>query len=45
MTSTPTQAWGYGLATIDTAGTVLDVWFPAPALGEPRRATPPPPAS
>ena len=33
MTSAPTQAWGYGLATIDTAGTVLDVWFPAPALG------------
>jgi 2,3,4,5-tetrahydropyridine-2-carboxylate N-succinyltransferase len=33
VTSAPTQAWGYGLATIDTDGTILDVWFPAPALG------------
>ena len=30
MTST---AWGFGLATYDSAGTVLDVWFPEPALG------------
>ena len=35
MTSTPTQSWGYGLATIDNDGTVLDVWFPSPALGGP----------
>jgi 2,3,4,5-tetrahydropyridine-2-carboxylate N-succinyltransferase len=35
-------AWGYGLATYDSAGTVLDVWFPAPALGEtPADATAP----
>jgi 2,3,4,5-tetrahydropyridine-2-carboxylate N-succinyltransferase len=27
------QAWGDGLATIATDGTVLDTWFPAPALG------------
>jgi 2,3,4,5-tetrahydropyridine-2-carboxylate N-succinyltransferase len=26
-------AWGHGLATLDSTGTVLDVWFPAPALG------------
>ena len=39
MTQTPTnapkQAWGFGLATLDSAGTVLDVWFPSPALGGP----------
>ena len=29
-----TPAWGFGLATLDGDGTVLDVWFPAPALGE-----------
>jgi 2,3,4,5-tetrahydropyridine-2-carboxylate N-succinyltransferase len=28
-----TKAWGHGLATIATDGTVLDVWFPAPELG------------
>ena len=32
------RAWGYGLATTvttgSTAGTVLDTWFPEPALGE-----------
>ena len=26
-------AWGLGLATLTDAGTVLDVWYPAPALG------------
>jgi len=26
-------AWGFGLATLDTAGTVLDVWFPKPRMG------------
>ena len=35
MTDVPTTAWGHGLATLDADGTVLDVWFPAPALGEP----------
>ena len=41
MTATPAtpstahrQAWGFGLATLDANGTVLDVWFPSPALGE-----------
>ena len=35
MTDTPTAAWGWGLATLDADDTVLDVWFPEPALGEP----------
>ena len=30
---TDQKAWGFGLATLDGNGTVLDVWFPAPALG------------
>ena len=30
---TPTHAWGSGLATVAADGTVLDTWFPAPALG------------
>jgi len=29
------HAWGHGLATITEDGTVLDTWFPSPALGEP----------
>ncbi|GAA4730393.1 2,3,4,5-tetrahydropyridine-2,6-dicarboxylate N-succinyltransferase [Nocardioides endophyticus] len=37
MTATPSTApstaWGFGLATLDASGTVLDVWFPEPALG------------
>lgn len=28
-----THAWGHGLATIAEDGTVLDTWFPSPALG------------
>jgi len=40
--TTSSTAWGYGLATLDAAGTVLDVWFPAPALGtRPDDALPP----
>ena len=35
------SAWGFGLATYDSAGTVLDVWFPEPALGARSRTTPP----
>lgn len=31
--STPTNAWGYGLATVADDGTVLDTWFPSPELG------------
>ncbi len=31
--TTATSAWGFGLATVDPAGGVLDVWFPQPALG------------
>ena len=30
-----TTAWGHGLATLDADDNVLDVWFPAPALGAP----------
>lgn len=30
---TERAAWGYGLATIADDGTVLDTWFPSPALG------------
>ena len=34
-------AWGFGLATLDSDGVVLDVWFPAPALGSPGDETAP----
>lgn len=27
------RAWGLGLATIENDGTILDVWYPSPALG------------
>ena len=30
---TERAAWGYGLATTSTDGTVLDTWYPSPALG------------
>lgn len=30
-----TKAWGFGLATSSLDGTILDVWYPEPALGEP----------
>jgi 2,3,4,5-tetrahydropyridine-2-carboxylate N-succinyltransferase len=33
--TTTTSAWGFGLATYDADGAVLDVWFPEPALGTP----------
>ena len=32
--TTPTHAWGYGLATLSGNGTVLDTWYPEPQLGE-----------
>lgn len=28
-----TQAWGYGLASVASDGSVLDTWYPAPQLG------------
>ena len=38
-------AWGYGLttsvATGAAAGTVLDTWYPEPALGEPTESAAP----
>jgi len=40
---TPTHAWGFGLATTAEDGSVLDTWYPAPALGEaPADAVAPP---
>ncbi|MFS3129265.1 2,3,4,5-tetrahydropyridine-2,6-dicarboxylate N-succinyltransferase [Nocardioides sp. Bht2] len=33
MTATKTAAHGWGLATLTADDTVLDVWFPSPALG------------
>lgn len=39
-----TSAWGHGLATIAGDGTVLDTWFPAPALGTPPEGVSPVPA-
>jgi 2,3,4,5-tetrahydropyridine-2,6-dicarboxylate N-succinyltransferase len=36
VTETTPSAWGFGLATYDAKGTLLDVWFP-----EPHRGTPP----
>ena len=35
MAESSRSAYGYGLQTIDQDGTVLDTWFPEPALGEP----------
>ncbi|WP_435299562.1 2,3,4,5-tetrahydropyridine-2,6-dicarboxylate N-succinyltransferase [Timonella sp. A28] len=32
--SNPRLAWGVGLASTFSDGTVLDVWYPSPALGE-----------
>jgi len=32
---TSTGAWGFGLATLDPLGAVLDTWYPAPQLGPP----------
>ena len=37
-THQPGSAWGVGLATTTTDGTVLDVWYPAPMLGPARDA-------
>lgn len=33
--NTTRRAWGWGLASVHEGGTVLDAWFPSPALGEP----------
>ena len=33
------SAWGFGLVTTDTHGTILDTWYPAPALGPPQSDT------
>ena len=39
-----TKAWGFGLATLADDGSVLDTWYPAPALGEPPAEVTPPAA-
>ncbi|MEO8261772.1 MAG: 2,3,4,5-tetrahydropyridine-2,6-dicarboxylate N-succinyltransferase [Pseudolysinimonas sp.] len=39
-----TSAWGHGLATVASDGTVLDTWYPAPALGSPPAGIKPVPA-
>jgi 2,3,4,5-tetrahydropyridine-2-carboxylate N-succinyltransferase len=31
---TSRAAWGYGLATVASDGTVLDTWYPSPKLGQ-----------
>ncbi len=42
MTTTARSAWAHGLATVTTEGSVLDTWYPEPALGEaPQDAVPP----
>jgi 2,3,4,5-tetrahydropyridine-2-carboxylate N-succinyltransferase len=33
VSTTPTDAWGHGLVTVDEGGAVLDAWLPAPHLG------------
>jgi 2,3,4,5-tetrahydropyridine-2,6-dicarboxylate N-succinyltransferase len=38
--TSPTGAWGVGLATITTDGRVLDTWFPAPTLATAGELTP-----
>ena len=39
-----TSAWGHGLATVASDGSVLDTWFPAPALGDAPAGTRPVPS-
>jgi 2,3,4,5-tetrahydropyridine-2,6-dicarboxylate N-succinyltransferase len=41
-TPAQTKAWGHGLATIADDGSVLDTWYPTPALGEPPADAAPP---
>jgi 2,3,4,5-tetrahydropyridine-2-carboxylate N-succinyltransferase len=40
-----TSAWGHGLATLAGDGTVLDTWYPEPALGEAPSGVKPVPAA
>src|SRR5699024_7288172 len=37
-TSSPTHAWGIGLATLAADGSTLDVWYPAPNPGPAQEA-------
>jgi 2,3,4,5-tetrahydropyridine-2,6-dicarboxylate N-succinyltransferase len=39
MSDHPTRsAWGIGLVTSDSAGTILDAWYPSPEIGPPASA-------
>src|SRR3954447_15081465 len=38
--STDRSAWGYGLASVTEGGTILDTWFPSPALGQAEQESP-----
>ncbi|CCH28186.1 2,3,4,5-tetrahydropyridine-2,6-dicarboxylate N-succinyltransferase [Actinosynnema sp. NPDC047251] len=38
-TANPIGAYGVGLATVTSTGTVLDTWFPSPKLGEAEAGT------
>jgi 2,3,4,5-tetrahydropyridine-2,6-dicarboxylate N-succinyltransferase len=40
VTAAPSSAVAAGLATLTAGGTVLDTWYPRPALGAPEGATP-----
>jgi 2,3,4,5-tetrahydropyridine-2-carboxylate N-succinyltransferase len=43
MTAEERRAWGWGLVTVHESGSILDTWYPEPALGEaPTAAVPPP---
>jgi 2,3,4,5-tetrahydropyridine-2-carboxylate N-succinyltransferase len=41
MSDPERTGWGHGLATRAKHGTVLDVWFPSPALGNAPEIDPP----
>jgi 2,3,4,5-tetrahydropyridine-2-carboxylate N-succinyltransferase len=42
VASVTRTAWGYGLVTTAVTGSVLDTWYPEPALGEPADVAAPP---
>src|SRR5579875_2511787 len=41
MSDPQRTGWGHGLATLTKNGTVLDAWFPSPALGRAPESDPP----
>jgi len=40
MSTDTRTAWGHGLVTVSTDGTVLDAWYPSPQLGSPDGSEP-----